>query len=120
MKTWVLTILVVATMVSGTTVLSAQQPATPTDQHQVLKKEVGTWCDTSTPYLSTMEGDWDEPSKTWTYMMTGRDAAGNETGGKLVTRMLDEYHKSFTMYMSVPGNESSFTKLMDVEYTRRK
>ena len=71
----------------------------------VRKKFVGTWCDTGSPYMSTMEGDWDEASKTWTYTMKGYDEAGNPTSGKLVTQIRDSDHKTFTMYMNVPGSD---------------
>jgi len=86
----------------------------------VRGKFVGTWCDSGSPYMSTLEGEWNADRKSWTYMLKGRDETGNPTAGKLVTTLRDRDHKTLTMYMVVPGQDVEYVKMMDVEYSRRK
>lgn len=85
------------------------------------KKYVGTWIDTMSPYLSTMEGTYDEKTKTSTMLATGVDAmTGKVSKSKMVTRIENEDSKVFEMFMPVEGKEGEWWKSMEVKYTRRK
>lgn len=87
----------------------------------VSKKYTGTWIDSTSPFLSVMEGTMDEKSKTLTMMSKGRDPmTGKESLAKMVSTYTDEDHKTFEMFMPVPGNKDEWWKMMEVTYTRRK
>jgi hypothetical protein len=48
----------------------------------------------------------------------GRDAATREMyTAKLVSRLVDDNHRTFEMYM--PGPDGKHTKMMEIKYTRR-
>lgn len=85
------------------------------------KKYVGTWIDTISPFLQTMEGTYDEKTKTSTMMATGVDmATGKESKSKMVTRHVSADERVFEMMMPVEGKENEWWKMMEVKYTRRK
>ena len=87
----------------------------------VAKKFVGTWIDTMSPFLSTMEGAMDEAHKTLTVFSKGRDPqTGEENVSKMVTTYVDDNHKKFEMFGPVEGKEGHWWKMMEVNYTRRK
>lgn len=82
------------------------------------KKYVGTWIDNMEPFMSTMEGSWDEGSQTMTYMSQGTNSqTGEPTKGKTVVVYKKDGSHVMTMYMeSEPGK---FTKSMEIVYTRK-
>ena len=85
------------------------------------KKYVGTWIDTMSPYLQTMEGTYDEKTKTSTMLATGVDMmTGKVSNSKMVTRIENENEKVFEMFMPVEGKKDEWWKSMEVKYTRRK
>jgi hypothetical protein len=85
------------------------------------KKYVGTWVDSISPFLFTMEGDYDEATKTLTMIMNGTSAmTGQPETAKNVTRYVDDDTKIFEMYMPVEGQEGQWWKMMEITYTRRK
>lgn len=84
------------------------------------QKYIGTWCDSGSPYMSTLEGSWNEAEQSFTYTMNGRDEAGNPTRGKLITKIVNPDRKTFVMYLEVPGTTGQYVKIMEVVYTRRK
>jgi hypothetical protein len=87
----------------------------------IKKKYVGTWIDTISPFLQTMEGTYDEKTKTSTMMATGVDmATGKESKSKMVTRHVSADERVFEMMMPVEGKENEWWKMMEVKYTRRK
>ena len=87
----------------------------------VKKKFVGTWIDTMSPFLQTMEGTYDEKTKTSTMIATGVDmATGKESKSKMITRHEGADKKVFEMLMPVEGEDDKWWKMMEVNYTRKK
>ena len=85
------------------------------------KKYVGTWTDTMSPYLMTMEGDYDEATHTSTMYGTGTSIeTGKPEKSKMVTQYTSDDEKTFTMYMEKPGAEDEWIKVMEIKYKRRK
>ena len=65
------------------------------------KKYVGTWIDTMSPYLQTMEGTYDEKTATSTMMATGIDMeTGKPTTSKMITRYESDDEKVFEIMRS--------------------
>lgn len=87
----------------------------------VKKKYVGTWIDTISPFLFTLEGEYDAATHTLTVMMNGTSAmTGQPETAKNVTRYLDDDTKVFEMYMPVAGQDGQWWKMMEIKYKRRK
>jgi hypothetical protein len=87
----------------------------------IKKKYVGAWIDTMSPFMWTMEGDYDKDSHTLTMMGQGLDVmTGKEQKSKMVTRYTGEDEKVFEMYMPVEGEDGKWWKTMEAKYTRRK
>lgn len=85
------------------------------------KKYVGTWIDTMSPYLSTMEGTYDEKTKTTTMLATGVDVmTGKPSTSKMTTRIESDDVKVFEMFMPVEGKKDEWWKSMEIKYTRKK
>lgn len=85
------------------------------------KKYVGAWIDTISPFLQTMEGTYDEKTKTSTMMATGVDmATGKPSTSKMITRHVSDDKRVFEMMSPVEGKEGEWWKMMEVTYTRRK
>lgn len=63
------------------------------------KKFVGTWIDSSSPFLSVMEGDYDDEGSTLTMFFDGMDmASGKIVKRKSVTKHVNKNKREFTMY----------------------
>jgi hypothetical protein len=87
----------------------------------IKKKYIGVWVDTLSPFMQTMEGDWDEKTMTATMMATGVDAqSGKEVTTKMVTRYKGDDEKVFEMYMPVEGQKDKWWKVMEAKYKKRK
>ena len=85
------------------------------------KKYVGTWTDTLSPYLMTMEGDYDEATRTSTMYATGTNwETGKPEKAKMVTVYENDDEKTFTMHMEKPDAEDEWIKHMEIKYKRRK
>jgi hypothetical protein len=85
------------------------------------KKYVGTWTDTMSPYLMTMEGDYDESTHTSTMYGTGTNwETGKADKTKMVTVYESDDEKTFTMYMAKADAEDEWIKHMEIKYKRRK
>jgi hypothetical protein len=73
------------------------------------------------PFMMTMEGDYDEDSHTLTMKGEGMDCmTGKPSKMKMVTRYTGEDEKVFEMYMPVEGEDDKWSKTMEAKYTRRK
>jgi hypothetical protein len=84
------------------------------------KKYTGTWIDTMSPFLISMEGTYDAAKREMTVLATGLDpATRQETKSKMVTRYVDKDTRHFTMFMETPGQGDGWTKSMEVTYRRR-
>lgn len=84
----------------------------------VSKKYVGTWIDTMTPYMATMEGDRNQESDTLTMVSTARDPqTGKISTTTNVTEFVDENTKTFTMYQGDPDDQNAW-KMMEIHYKR--
>ena len=87
----------------------------------IAKKYIGTWVDSMAPYLYTMEGTFDEQTKTLTMMSTGRDPkTGKISTSKNITQYIDADTKTFEIHAPVPGQEGKWWKMMEISYKRRK
>lgn len=86
----------------------------------VSKQYVGTWVDTMTPYMATMEGSRDQEADTLTMVSTARDPqTGKMSTTTNVTKFIDEDTKKFTMYLGGPDDQNAW-KMMEIHYTRAK
>lgn len=85
----------------------------------VAKKYVGTWFDTMSPYMTTMEGTYDEKTNTLTMTTEGRDCYTNKiVKGKVVSTYIDANTMKFEMHG--PGTDGKLFKMMQIDYTRQK
>lgn len=84
------------------------------------KKYVGTWVDTMSPYLSTMEGEYDVETHTLTMYSTGINMmTGKEQKSKMISKYIDENTKQFEIHHEVEGEEGQWWKAMEIDYKRR-
>lgn len=81
-------------------------------------KYVSVWIDSmsSTPLL--LEGTYDRARKTMTMFGEGPGPDGIKVKHKAVTQFMDADHHTFTMFMVTA--EGAETKMVTVEYTRKK
>ena len=85
------------------------------------KKYVGTWIDSISPFMFTMEGDYDATTHTLTLMMNGTAGmTGKPETAKNITRYIDNDTKVFEMHMPVEGQDGKWWKMMEIKYKRRK
>jgi hypothetical protein len=83
------------------------------------KKFISTWYDNMGSGFMTMEGPWDEATKTMT--LTGRayePMKGKECDFRQVSKMVDD--NTMTMEMYGPGPDGKETKMMEIKSTRKK
>ncbi len=81
------------------------------------KKYVGTWIDSMSPTMMTMEGEWDDSNHSMTYVGKSLDPMGNQVGVKNVTTYDGPNKRLFVMYMQTP--DGKWVKSMEITYTRR-
>ena len=68
------------------------------------KKFVGTWVDTMSTHISTMEGTYDDATSELTMFMTSVDPeSGKEVKAKTVSKYVDKDTRTFVMYMQDPS-----------------
>lgn len=81
------------------------------------KKYVTTWTDSMSPFLSVMEGNYDDSGKVLT--MTGKAVGmdGKMTDYRYVTTIKNDNEHTFEMFM--PGPDGKMMKSMQITYTRR-
>jgi hypothetical protein len=86
---------------------------------QAKKKYVGVWIDSMITGLMTMEGKYDEKTKTLTMTGVGPGEGGKEEQKfKSVTKMTDADHQTFQLFMI--GDDGQETLGFTIEYTRKK
>jgi hypothetical protein len=87
----------------------------------IKKKYVGGWVDTISPFMTSMEGEYDVATHTLTMMGHGVNCfTGKEEQTKMITRYNSEDDKVFEIHMPVEGQEGKWWKSMEVKYKRRK
>jgi hypothetical protein len=84
----------------------------------VKKKYVSVWVDSMSTRPLLLEGDLDEAKKTLTMVGESVGPDGQPVKFKSVTRMVDDDHHTFVMYMV--GPDGAETKLMTIDYARKK
>lgn len=86
------------------------------------QKYVGTWIDSMSPSIMSMEGTYDPAAKSLT--MTGKmfdQMAGKEVDVRTVTVHKSADQRVFTMYVPGPsGEKGKDVKMMEITYIRRK
>lgn len=84
------------------------------------KKYTGTYHESSSPYITTMEGTWNAKARKMTLMMKGKSPEGKDTRFKAITTYTNDTSKSFEFFMLEPGSDTKFIKAMEMQYTLRK
>jgi hypothetical protein len=83
------------------------------------KKYVGTWVDSMSPSMMTMEGDFDPNTKTMTSFSKGEGPDGKPYEAKMTSVHKDKNTRVFTMSMKTDETKGDFVKMMEITYTRR-
>lgn len=83
------------------------------------KKFVGTWVDSLSPSVMTMEGEYDAGSKTLTMHSKGVGPDGKPYDAKLVDVHTDAAHRVFTMFMKSEETRDEYMKVMEITYVKR-
>lgn len=107
-------------LVSEFTMEMGGQPYTGhghTGYDPVDKQYVGTWIDSFSPYMMTMQGDYDVASHTLSMESEGRCCMSNQKiYGRIVTKYIDDDTKTMEMYTTPAGGEEFLA--MKIEYKR--
>ncbi|MCI0587799.1 MAG: DUF1579 domain-containing protein [Planctomycetes bacterium] len=82
------------------------------------KKYVGAWVDNMVTSLATMEGTFDEATKTGTFFMEGPDMTGKVVRHRMVEKWADDDNRTFEMFS--PGPDGKDAMGMRITYKRRK
>ena len=82
------------------------------------KKFVGIWVDSMSTGVMTMEGTYDEKTKTTTMEGQGYNEQGKPAKYRNVTKETDDDHFTFEMFMI--GDDGKATSAFTIDYARRK
>jgi hypothetical protein len=82
------------------------------------KKYVGTWADSMSPALHSIEGEWDKAGKVYTETIHGPDPTGKPITFTMITEIKNA--DQFTTKMMMPGEDGKETLAMKATYTRKK
>jgi hypothetical protein len=83
-------------------------------------KFVGTWVDTMSKHIDTLEGTYDEKTKTLTLSADSENPADDKPMKmRLETRINDDGTRVMKEYIQMDG-QKEFVKFMEVKYTKRK
>jgi hypothetical protein len=82
-------------------------------------KYIATWVDTMSVRIDTMEGTYDEKTKTLILKSDSESPDGKPMKMRLETRFNDDATRTFTLYMQEDG-QKEFSKGMEIKYTKRK
>ena len=81
------------------------------------KKYVTSWTDTMSPYLSVMEGKFDDAGKVLTQTGKAVGMEGTMVDYRYVTTLLGKNKHTFEMFM--PGPDGKMMKSLMITYSRR-
>lgn len=82
------------------------------------KKYVSVWVDSMSARPLMLEGTYDKEKKTMTMTGEAPGPDGKLAKHKMVTYTPDNDHQTFTMY--IVGSDGQETKMMTIEYARKK
>lgn len=85
---------------------------------QRKKKFVSVWTDSMSSGFMLMEGTFDEKAQAFVMTGEGPGPDGQPMKYKTVNKFSDNDHQTFQMYTVAPGGAE--TKMMTIEYTRKK
>jgi hypothetical protein len=91
--------------------------ATGYDPHK--KKYVGTWVNSFSPSIMTMEGEYDESTKTMTMYSKGTDPSGKPYDAKTTTVHPDHDTRVYTMSIKSDEAKGEYVKMMEITYKRQ-
>jgi hypothetical protein len=83
------------------------------------KKYVGTWVDTMSTSIMSLEGDYDAATQTMTMYSKGTDPAGKPYESKTTSKYTGEDERVFTMSMKSDETKGEYMKLLEITYKRR-
>jgi hypothetical protein len=83
------------------------------------RKYVASWVDTMSVHLDTMEGTYDEKTKTLTLNSDSEGPDGKPMKMRLETRFNEDATRVFSLYMK-EDSQKDFFKMMEIKYTKRK
>jgi hypothetical protein len=83
------------------------------------KKYVGTWVDSMSTSVMTLEGEYDESTKTMTMNSKGVDPAGKPWEAKTTSTQPDNDTRVFTMLMKSDDTKGEYVKMMEISYKRQ-
>lgn len=81
------------------------------------KKYIGTWVESGSPFISTLEGEYDDEKKAIVYKMMGKDPAGNDAEYRIITATQDATHRSFELHAKI--GEDEYMKVLEINYAKR-
>ena len=82
-------------------------------------KYVATWVDTMSVRIDTLEGTYDEKTKTLTLNSDSEAPDGKPMKMRLETQFNDDGTRTFSLYAQADG-QKEFSKGMEIKYTKRK
>ena len=83
------------------------------------KKFVGTWVDSMSTALMTMEGDYDPATRTATFYTKGTGPGGTTYDAKMTSKHETDDTRVFTMSMKSDETKGEYIKIMEITYKRR-
>jgi Protein of unknown function (DUF1579) len=82
-------------------------------------KYIATWVDSMSARIDSMEGTYDEKTKTLTLNSDSESPDGKPMKMRLETRFNDDGTRTFTLFAQ-PDGQKEFSKGMEIKYTKRK
>jgi Protein of unknown function (DUF1579) len=83
------------------------------------KKYVGTWVDSMSAEIMSMEGDYDASTKTMTMYSKMSDPSGKAHDAKMTSKHEDDDTRVFTLLMKTDETKGGFVKVLEITYKRR-
>ncbi len=85
----------------------------------VSKRFVGTWHESTSPFIGSLEGTYDSATSTTTYTMKTKNMNGKQTEYKVVFVQPDADHRTFELFTK-PSGSGDMVKIVSTKYTKRK